>query len=337
MQPTAVTTLLAFYDDTASGVMLAVFSGDYVDDLDGLQVSIGGYVINSFEVELISGNTWVRFNGLPGDLSVGANYEVLFGFALSPVYDVDAQAYFNVMSPPLDDNRKYLINEHVKSLKVSGVWPIMDQLRPLAQTGTANSRVNLRNPTGPLLTSFNGNVFVDDRGWMGDAVGAFMGTGHIFTDVNNFTQNAGIIGCYINATPAEANNNNPALGMDVTTGTLTFLRPKDPTGGMGGRVNAATNDNSGVVPSRTGFKALNRKDANTIQWYGPTGAPLGGALTKASAAMQTKELMLFRLGTGFGADRQAYMFIGGTLTDTQTQALYNSINTYLTAIGANVP
>lgn len=78
MQPTLVTNLLAFYDDTASGVMLAVFSGDYVDELYGVQVSIGGYVMNSFEVELISGNTWVRFNGLPGDLSVGALYEVRF-------------------------------------------------------------------------------------------------------------------------------------------------------------------------------------------------------------------------------------------------------------------
>lgn len=251
-------------------------------------------------------------------------------------YDPDAQAYFNVMSPALDDTRKGIINNHVLSLKADGVWANMDQLRPLAQTGSANSRVNLRNPTGPLLSGFNGPVFTEDRGWAGDAVGAYMGTGHVFTDVGNkFTQDAGIIGCYINATPAEANNNNPALGMDVTTGTLTFLRPKDPTGGMGGRVNAATNDNSGVVPSRTGFKALNRKDANTIQWYGPTGTPLGGPLTKASAAMQAKELMLFRLGTGYGADRQAYEFVGGTLTDAQVSSLYNSINTYLTAIGAN--
>lgn len=256
--------------------------------------------------------------------------------APAPVYDPDAQAYFDVMSPALTPERKTLINDHVLSLKAGGVWSIMDQLRPMAQTGTNNSRVNLRNPTGPLLSGFNGPVFTDDRGWAGDAVGAYMGTGHIFTDANNFTQNAGIIGCYINATPADVNNNNPALGMDVTTGTLTFLRPKDSTGGMGGRINAATNDNSGAVPSRTGFKALNRKDANTLQWYGPTGAPLGGPLTKASAAMQTKELMLFRLGTGYGADRQAYSFIGGTLTDAQTQALFNSINTYLTAIGAAV-
>lgn len=81
-QPTAVTNLLAFYDDTNSGVFLAVFEGDYESELAGLQVSIGGFVMPSFEIELISGNTWVRLSGLPGDLEDGVLYQVEFGFNL---------------------------------------------------------------------------------------------------------------------------------------------------------------------------------------------------------------------------------------------------------------
>lgn len=81
-EPTAVTTLLGFYDDTASGVFLAVFEGDYVDPLAGMQVDIGGFIMPSFEIELISGNTWVRLSGLPGDLEGGVTYQVLFGFGL---------------------------------------------------------------------------------------------------------------------------------------------------------------------------------------------------------------------------------------------------------------
>lgn len=81
-QPTSRTKLLALYDDTASGVVLAVFAGNYVSQLDGLQISIGGYVLNSFEVELISGNTWVRFEDMPGVWTPGDVYEVLFGFNL---------------------------------------------------------------------------------------------------------------------------------------------------------------------------------------------------------------------------------------------------------------
>jgi hypothetical protein len=251
-----------------------------------------------------------------------------------PSYDPDAQAFFDVMSPALDSDRMNLINNFVVTGKSAGWWSKLDIIRPLALTGSNNSRLNLKNPSEPMMAGFNGPVFTENRGWEGDALSSYMGSGLVFTAPNQFLQDSATMGCYINATPSDVNNNNPALGMDVTSGTLTFLRPKDATGGMGGRINAATNDNSGGVASRLGFKAVTRKDANTIQWYGPNGAPLGGALTKASAAMQNKELLLFRLGTGYGADRQAFMFAGGALTDAEMLSLYNSINTYLTAIGA---
>lgn len=81
-QPTSRTALLALYDDTASGVVLAVFAGNYVSQLEGLQISIGGFVLESFEVELISGNTWVRFDDMPGVWTPGDVYQVLFGFDL---------------------------------------------------------------------------------------------------------------------------------------------------------------------------------------------------------------------------------------------------------------
>lgn len=81
-QPSPITDLLALYDDTASGVVLAVFSGDYATEMGGLQMSIGGFALSSFETELISGNTWVRFSGQPGDWSDGDVYQIEFGFGL---------------------------------------------------------------------------------------------------------------------------------------------------------------------------------------------------------------------------------------------------------------
>lgn len=79
-QPTAVTTLLSFYNDTASGRYLAVFQGNYLLALQGLKVSIGGFPITSYEGELIGGNTWFRFAAGVGNLTPGAVYELLFGF-----------------------------------------------------------------------------------------------------------------------------------------------------------------------------------------------------------------------------------------------------------------
>lgn len=82
VQPSEFTQLLALYDDTNSGIVLAVFEGDWVDAFDGLQVSIGGFVLTSYEVELISGNTWVRFSDMPGDWVDGDDYQILFGHNL---------------------------------------------------------------------------------------------------------------------------------------------------------------------------------------------------------------------------------------------------------------
>lgn len=77
-QPTAITNLLALYDDTASNVYLAVFAGEWLPELSDLTLDIGGTQLTPFDAEVISGNTWLRYNGV-GDWVADANYQI--GFA----------------------------------------------------------------------------------------------------------------------------------------------------------------------------------------------------------------------------------------------------------------
>lgn len=77
-QPTAVTDLLAFYNDTASGRYIVVFEGDYLLALVGLTITIGGFPMTAYEAEVIGGNTWLRFAAGVGDLIAGAVYELTF-------------------------------------------------------------------------------------------------------------------------------------------------------------------------------------------------------------------------------------------------------------------
>jgi hypothetical protein len=78
-EPTTETTLLALYNDTASGRYLVVFQGDYLLALQGLKLIIGGFPIDSYETQLIAGNTWVRFDDGVGNLTP-ADYQIEFGF-----------------------------------------------------------------------------------------------------------------------------------------------------------------------------------------------------------------------------------------------------------------
>lgn len=77
-QPSDKTDLLALYDDTASNVYLAVFSGDWLSDMGNLTMSIGGMPFVPFDANVISGNTWIRYSG-SGDFVDGANYQIEFG------------------------------------------------------------------------------------------------------------------------------------------------------------------------------------------------------------------------------------------------------------------
>lgn len=88
LQPTAVTELLALYDDTNSSMVIAVFNGDYAVELAGLQVSIGGFVMTSTETQFVGGQTVVRFPDMPGDWQGGDVYQILLGWELSPGPDL---------------------------------------------------------------------------------------------------------------------------------------------------------------------------------------------------------------------------------------------------------
>lgn len=161
-QPTATTTLLAFYDDTASGVFLAAFAGDYVDELDGVQISIGGFVVDSFEVELISGTTWVRFTGITGDLTVGSSYEVLFGWDLTPAQELwtpdDLPAMYKTNGGMWDAANSQIAGTNQVSA-VTDSWGVRD----MRQANSANQ------PFSGTRNGFSAVVWPDTTGsrWVG--------------------------------------------------------------------------------------------------------------------------------------------------------------------------
>lgn len=254
-----------------------------------------------------------------------------------PVYDPDAVTWFNAMTTPADDTRKGLLNTLTLAWKAS-TWPISDLLYLPAAHAQQAMNLNARNPNGPnSLVPVNGPIATIDKGYTSDGISAHLGTNYIFTAAGNlFTQDGASIRFYINGTFSDITNNDPAVGMDTVGGTLTFVRPRDPTGGMGVRINSTSNDNSASVGStRLGYKAVVRISANQYQFYGSDGLPLGGPVTKASAAMQVKELLFLRLGTGYGRDNLAFMGVGGIATSAMIKTERDAVVAYLTAIGAN--
>ncbi len=253
-----------------------------------------------------------------------------------PSYDADAQAWFDAMTVQPDATRKGLLNDLIVALKAS-TWAYRDLIYVMALGTAQAANLNAKSPSTFTLSPVNSPVFTADKGYQGDGSSSYIGTGYLFTGAGQlFTQDNAGFAVYVNGAPAEAQNTDVAIGMDTTSGTLSFLRPRDGTGGMGARVNATTNDNSASVGgTRFGYEAVSRINSTQMQFYGHDGNPLGGPLTRTSAAMQAKEIQLLRLGTGYSRDRLAFVAVGGAPPDAAVLAERNAILTYLTAIGAN--
>lgn len=143
-QPTSITTLLAFYNDTASGRYLAVFQGDYLLALVGLKITIGGFPITSYEAELIGGNTWLRFTAGLGNLTPGAVYELVF-IPTSAAGGVEAFAQTRAILAAGGDY--YMLNNR----KLDRMWQ--------EATGQTPAAVNL--PVGLGLTDYDNRTFAD--------------------------------------------------------------------------------------------------------------------------------------------------------------------------------
>lgn len=77
-QPTTVTSLLAIYDDTASGNYIVVFAGDYLSLMSNLPMTVTSTTYTPFDASVVSGNTWIRYTG-DGDWIDAETYSVSFG------------------------------------------------------------------------------------------------------------------------------------------------------------------------------------------------------------------------------------------------------------------
>lgn len=327
------TNLLAFYDDTASGVFLAVFEGNHITQLAELQLSIGGFVVDSFEFELISGNTWIRFNGIPGDLQAGSVYEILFGMDLAPTaYDPAALALFNRFDIQPSDQRKRLINERIIAGKQTTWWAKLDALWVHAAHGPEAGRLNWLSTRFNCLP-VNEPVFTIDRGYMGDGV-----TSYLNTQFNPFSA-TGIK--YVRDSAClgiRSNTDNSAGGSlagyyDGSKGTT--LNPRDTNNRLGVRVNQAaqTNGSNGSIMSAIGMFVISREDATNVRGY-RDGVLQAGQTNVASSVIADGPLRLGGItSSSLRACQFSMGFVGSGITSAEAQSIYNWFEPYRQAVG----
>lgn len=269
-------------------------------------------------------------------IALGIGIGLPFGGAAGPSYSAEAAALFARMTSQPDATRKALIDACIVSLKTAGIWAKLEGLWIMAAADAQSARLNWVADQYNL-SGVNSPTFTTDRGYAGDGSTSYLNTGFTLSNGLLFTQDSASMWCWLNA--GTATTGGIALGASVATGTIgSVLVPRFTGDVIRGRVNSGSNTNLTTVTTRLGFSGIRRSSSTSIASVKDNGTPTVATVSSASVPANTVFLGGEHASTGLSSpvdNRFAAAGVGASLTDTDLGNLYSTLNTFLTAIGAN--
>lgn len=249
--------------------------------------------------------------------------------------DADALQWRNAVvgaGGAVSSARTTLVSALIRGLKADGIWPL-DRLFIWAGENSAQARRDL--VTRSLASAANGPTFTANRGYAGDGLSAYLDTTLAASALTVATDTTMFIGQWLNVLGAA----DPVV-TGSTDGTLTsdILGPYTDS-----KIYPRLGDASaaGIASAGGAGFYLAEKTASTSATVARNGVDLGSE-TIASGARSTASMYHLAFNNNGTAGtfpssttRTAALAIGGQLGATKRVALYNRLNTFLTAIGAN--
>lgn len=274
---------------------------------------------------LLSTERWYRY------------WEINVQFNPTAYFDADSVAYFNAVTTPFSAARQLLINELVLSLKSTGNWTKLDRLWLFASEAQDQAKVSLVNPASTKITEVNSPTWTADQGYTTGATNRYLNSNFTpSTDSILWTQNSATFGLY---SRSNADDGNGDIGAEGLAGAgSSYLYCKLTGGNMYAQVNDANAVSTpiAVADSLGLFSAQRTLAASFTYWKRDSNI---GTHTEVSTAVTTKPLFIGNIsnnGSPFGSTARQYAMAYGGAGSIDISALYNSIQTFLTAIGANV-
>lgn len=249
----------------------------------------------------------------------------------------EALALFSRMTVQPDITRKILINSCIVSLKSAGVWSKLDCLYLSAAHDAQAARRNWISDNFNLST-VNAPTFTTDRGYAGDGTTSYLNTGWKPAGSSLYTESSAVIGSWINAGTNAAASTKSSMGVFAPGSTGSYITPRSSTNTHRTQVNSTTAADFGTVSTILGLTTTGRAGSNTVETY-RNGVSAG---TQSVTTATRLNIDCFLLGINNNGTpinhsnfRVAAAMMGGALDSTEQTALYNALNTYLTAIGGN--
>jgi hypothetical protein len=231
--------------------------------------------------------------------------------------------------------RLSLVNTLIAGLKTDGIWTKLDRLWLFA---AENSQSALRDlVAASAATAVNSPTFAADDGFTGDGATSYVDTNYNPTvSGTNYVLDSAHIGVWNNT--VDTTDTSCTVGAVGGSFNEIFI-----VYGNEGNKTAITINNGGptftlttVVEVSTGFWQANRSGASATQIY-RNGASVGSG-TVASSQLCNAEFYACALNNDgtpalFSVNQVAAASFGGSLNTTESDALYDRLQTYMTAVG----
>lgn len=251
------------------------------------------------------------------------------------VYTPEASALFARMSVQPDSTRKRLIDNLITSLKSNNLWTKLDAFYVFASHDSQASLLNWVAVNN--CVAVNSPTFTTDRGYTGDGT-----TSYLNTQINpttypspKFVQDNAHLGVWVNS--------------DIVSGTMVDVgitnsnlnSHANASNVFNGPANSGTYSQSGGATTAVGHSMWTRDSATTGQYWKNGAAQ--SAITTTTTAIRNASMLVCASNTSntgtvvpgsFSARLIEATHWGSNLSSTEVLAMKNSLQTYLTAIGA---
>lgn len=247
----------------------------------------------------------------------------------NPIYCQEAISLFPRMPNQPDATRKSLIDAFIKGLITDGVWNLWDGLWIFSAHSNNGYEALLNWKKDANNASLIGSpAFVIDRGFTASANNYIsLNYNPTLHGINYTLNNAGI---YVYS-ETNSQSSYPDAGFYGTGYSMIY--PRYTNDNMYGSINGSGNSNVANASS-AGLSGVQREDSTHIQLF-KNGASLG-TFSNPSASMPNAVFTVGNVQGGFTGRQIAVIAIGAKMTPTQEANFYNRIQTFMTAIGANV-
>lgn len=252
--------------------------------------------------------------------------------------DSDVQNLINAMSEAPDSNRQVLIKNTIAFLKKEGVWEKLDFLHIYAAHSEQAALLDWKRNHD--ATAVNSPTFTVDKGFLGDGSTSYLNTNFTpATDGVNYTLNEASFGVYSQTNKSEDSYDIGSRAGPNIRDALIMARNS-----VGSTSRFRPNQNGGTefspLISTTGLIVARRTSSAFMQGY------QNGLQVRAGVDASTDEVPEYSFFVGsinhagspitFSTRQYTMSFAGAAMTEVEQLAFYEIIQSYLTAIGAEV-